>query len=130
MSPLNRQSTIANRKAPAAFTLVELLVVVAIIVLLLAMLLPSLNRSIETARLAACASNQHQQHVADMSYSADNYGLIPGMTNDPGFGWTNQAVNHWPRWFSTADYPSPTPTAWWNQGFLWREQYIKKGGIF
>ncbi|MCX7933930.1 MAG: prepilin-type N-terminal cleavage/methylation domain-containing protein, partial [Planctomycetota bacterium] len=50
--------------ASAAFTLVELLVVMAIISLLAAMLLPVLSKALETARLSACASNEKQIGVA------------------------------------------------------------------
>ena len=43
-----------------AFTLVELLVVVAVIAILISMLLPVLKNARETARTAVCASNLHQ----------------------------------------------------------------------
>ncbi len=46
-------------KTKTAFTLVELLVVVAIIVVLLAMLTPALDKAISSAQLAVCLSNQH-----------------------------------------------------------------------
>jgi len=46
-----------NRKSWGAFTLVELLVVVAIIALLVAILLPSLASARQAARSATCASN-------------------------------------------------------------------------
>lgn len=56
------------------FTLVELLVVIAIIALLLAILMPSLARSREMARRAACGSNLHQIHVAHRKWTVDNKG--------------------------------------------------------
>lgn len=47
-----------------AFTLVELLVVVAVLALLMAILLPSLGRARASAKRAACASNLKQIGVA------------------------------------------------------------------
>jgi prepilin-type N-terminal cleavage/methylation domain-containing protein len=54
------------------FTLVELLVVVAIIVLLVSLLLPSLGQARKTAQAAVCTSNQRQLAIAAVAYTADN----------------------------------------------------------
>jgi prepilin-type N-terminal cleavage/methylation domain-containing protein len=61
-------------KAPHAFTLIEVLVVVAIIALLIAILLPSLTRAREQARLVACQSNVRQLALAEGMYAAANKG--------------------------------------------------------
>ena len=53
------------------FTLVELLVVVAIIALLMAILLPSLGRAREQAKSAACKSNQKQLVLAFAMYAQE-----------------------------------------------------------
>ncbi len=58
----------------AAFTLVELLVVVAIIALLLAILLPALNRAKQTARMVKCQSNVRQLAVGMNMYLSEDPG--------------------------------------------------------
>lgn len=59
-----------------AFTLIELLIVVAIIVTLIGILMPSLSKARETALVVACLSNQRQIGIAVHSY-ADDFGTIP-----------------------------------------------------
>ncbi len=60
----------------AAFTLLELLVVMAVITILAAMLLPALSRSQEAARSARCKSNLHQLSLALKLYT-DEYQKYP-----------------------------------------------------
>lgn len=57
---------------PRAFTLLELLIVIAIISVLMGVLLPSLGRVRESARLAECASNIRQLQLANDLYSGDH----------------------------------------------------------
>lgn len=57
---------------PAAFTLVELLVVVAIIALLLAILMPVLTKVKMTAMRTACMSQFHGIGIAQLNYATDN----------------------------------------------------------
>ncbi len=59
------------------FTLVELLVVVAIIALLLALALPGLARAHKAARVAGCASNLRQIGVGWMGYLNDHEQKFP-----------------------------------------------------
>jgi len=60
-----------------AFTLIEVLVVVAIIAILVAVLLPSLARAREQTRAIVCLSHLKQQGIALSGYSADNKGILP-----------------------------------------------------
>jgi prepilin-type N-terminal cleavage/methylation domain-containing protein/prepilin-type processing-associated H-X9-DG protein len=62
-----------------AFSLLELLVVVAVIASLAALVLPALSRAKEAGRRAACLSNLHQIGVALQLYVQDNNNRLPVM---------------------------------------------------
>lgn len=59
------------------FTLIEVLVVVAIIALLVSILLPSLKTARESGRAAVCASNLHQVGIALTTYENEYRGYRP-----------------------------------------------------
>jgi len=77
------------------FSLIELLVVVAIIAALIGILLPSLVRSRESARRAACASNLHQLLVTTTSYATQNLNGIYPPTHRDGQTATGDDHIHW-----------------------------------
>src|ERR1700678_206136 len=60
-----------------AFTLVELLVVIAVVAILAALLLPALASARQKGQRAACLSNLHQIGIAIQSYASDSGGSIP-----------------------------------------------------
>jgi len=62
-----RRQCVSGRRV--AFTLIEVLVVVAIIALLVSILLPSLRRARGEARRVGCLSNLHAIHVGSMAYA-------------------------------------------------------------
>jgi len=65
------------RGSAIGFTLIEVLVVVAIIALLAAILVPSLAAARERGRRAVCLSNLHQSGVGFSLYSADFRQYLP-----------------------------------------------------
>lgn len=60
-----------------SFTLIELMVVLAIIGILLTFLLPSLSNAKEKSRIAVCASQLRQIGFAFFAYTTDNKGHVP-----------------------------------------------------
>ncbi|MFA6286504.1 MAG: prepilin-type N-terminal cleavage/methylation domain-containing protein [Opitutaceae bacterium] len=65
------------RSTPRAFTLVELLAVVAIIGVLAALVIGSVSKIRDAARRSTCASNLRQIYAAFQLHAADNRGLFP-----------------------------------------------------
>src|SRR6267143_537194 len=70
-------TTLHMGRARRAFTLVELLVVIAIIALLIAILLPVMKKAKEAANVVVCASQQRQIMTAVMMYTQENKGFMP-----------------------------------------------------
>ncbi len=65
----------------AAFTLIELLTVIAIIGILAAILIPTVTKVRENARRANCVSNLRQIGIASHLYGAENDGRLPAINN-------------------------------------------------
>src|SRR5437879_12682799 len=68
-------------KFSRAFTLVELLVVIAIIAVLASLLLPALSKAKESARCASCMNNLRQIGLSSVTYSLDQNGHLPWFRN-------------------------------------------------
>ncbi len=66
----------ANRRT-TAFTLIELLIVIAIVAMLIGLLLPALGKARESGRQAVCLSNMRQLMIGFHAY-ANDYKVIPG----------------------------------------------------
>ena len=71
-----------------AFTLIEMLVVIAIIAILAGLLMPALARARKQARMTACTSNQKQVGLYLAMYKNDNRGRYPSVSFPPSFAGT------------------------------------------
>ena len=69
------------------FTLLELLIVIAVIAILASLLLPSLSKAKHVAKRSVCMSNLKQCFFAMASYSSDNNSNIAVATTGGGFAW-------------------------------------------
>lgn len=75
------------------FTLIELLIVIAVIVILAALLLPALNRARETAKTIKCTSNLKQLGTMLVMYMNSNNDCFPPnrwrTSSSKGFVWAD-----------------------------------------
>lgn len=69
--------TSSMRHGRAGFTMVDLLVSIAVMAVLIGILLPSLRAAQESARRVNCASNMRQIGYAMQMYATDNHGVLP-----------------------------------------------------
>ena len=70
-----------HKRGHAGFTLLEILVVVAILTLLAALLFPVFSQARERARRTSCLSNLKQIGLGMLMYSQDNDEHLPAWTN-------------------------------------------------
>jgi prepilin-type N-terminal cleavage/methylation domain-containing protein/prepilin-type processing-associated H-X9-DG protein len=86
-----------NSRRFYAFTLIEMLTVVAIIGVIAGLLLPAIGNAREKSRRIACASNLHQIGIAMLLYAGDHQNHIPTVENNandpPTNNWYNALIN-------------------------------------
>ncbi len=81
-----------TRSLPApkqGFTLIEMLVVIAIIALLASILVPSVNKALQAAKRTSCMSNLRQIGHAVMMYSLEKDGYLPPVVDG---GWSSSGT--------------------------------------
>ena len=95
-----------NNRNSRKFTLVELIVVIAIIAILAGMLLPAVSKARESARQSCCINNTRQINLAMSQYIDDYKDTIP--------------------YVSTGSYTPPNTVSYWSEKF---QDYIKNTDI-
>lgn len=84
------QSPYMRNMVRCDFTLIELLIVIAIIAILASMLLPALNRTRDKAKATGCSNNLKQIGSAVAFYAGDNNGFVPQYqlnSANPNYQW-------------------------------------------
>ncbi len=117
-------------KAPrrnAAFTLIEMLTVIAIIGVLAAILIPVVGKVRQSARASRCVSNMRQLGAAFSLFVGDNKGLLPVTYN-----MSNAATNNW--WYHLNPYTgNPVMKPYWTSasgsGSV-QEVSLADGGVY
>lgn len=92
-----------RERAAGGFTLVEMLVVIALVALLIAMLLPSLQSARAMARQATCLAHVRMCNTAVLAYAADFKGWGPP---HPGEAASASLGRTFPRWYNGSNWPA------------------------
>lgn len=96
------------RQSHRGFTLIEVLVVVAIIALLVSILLPALGRAREQTRTTMCTSGLKQLGQAIMMYQTDAKSTLPGPVHPAIYRWTDDWIK-----YDNAAKASGADQNWW-----------------
>ena len=108
------------------FTLIELLIVVAIIAILAALLLPVLSKAKERSRRAVCSNNQRQFGLAMNIYAEDSKFQLMYNHQNISNGATSGTEAIWTD-FIPSDFG--TYGRWLGHGILFAAEYLDKGNF-
>jgi prepilin-type N-terminal cleavage/methylation domain-containing protein/prepilin-type processing-associated H-X9-DG protein len=94
-SPTSSRSQDKRNALSSAFTLIEMLVVIAIIALLAAILIPSVTGALSKAKRITCASSMRQVGIAIVQFAGKNKSFLPAMRHG-GWSGTDNSISDGP----------------------------------
>ncbi len=115
------------------FTLVELLVVIAVIALLMSILMPALSKTRRQAKDVLCQANLKQWGSVFGMYADDNGGhFMPGFTDDErGYQWPEALRPYYPESADLRLCPvSAKPASECKEGYIWPQAEPQAWGVF
>lgn len=109
-----------TKSKSTAFTMVEMLVVIAVIGILVSMLLPAIGRAKQKARNVRCISNLRQLHLAFNGYANDHADQLPPLNSGGTF--KNPIKPHDPTnwWYRILSENGAYITSVTNKNGVWR----------
>ena len=99
------RAEIQTSRRTRAFTLIELILVIAIIAVLISLLLPSIQSARENARRTQCSNNLMQIGAALGNYASVHNVFPPGVVSEKGTD--RQRARGLPVWLGRADLAIP-----------------------
>lgn len=94
---MRRQSLVSPRGTETGFTLVELMVVIAIIAILMALLMPAISRAKAKANQTSCLNNMRQLTLAATMYASDHDEEFPAR-RIPTNAWPHKLKPYYVNW--------------------------------
>jgi len=123
----------ATRAARGAFTMIDLMVSIAVIAVLIGLLLPSLASVHETARRVVCQSNVRQIGLGLVMYANDHNGALAFSRFLPGPGVQSRAPARIDKMLTLhvdARESQPGVPAWDGLGLLYNLSYLPAPKVF
>ena len=113
----------AGARGRRAFTLIDLLVSLAVIAVLIRLLLPSLAGVRETTRQVVCRSNVRQLGIGIAIYAEDQKDMMPSSIYAPSIGPSEPHR-------TTLVRRNTNPVQWDGLGVLYAQDYLPSMGVF
>ncbi len=129
-----KKVTATTRRHARAFTMIDLMVSLAIVAILIALMFPAISMVRESTRKVVCGSNLRQIGLGVSLFSQDNRDVLPDSVFLPE--WTRHTSTAWTPdrmdtvLLSESDQPGRLHDRWDGMGLLFRDEYISAPNIF